>query len=151
MSYYYKAQHIAKICFSPLQGMREKGSKLVSVLCFLKKLQCQNKNQKNRKHKTSLPKKRKVLSHYKEKTSSCWICIYSWGTLPLPNFYLNRNMPTLRILRQWKYCFDCVKKILIMNFTLQYLHFHFSGLDKLKLEDQIQILNNINYKKQVGI
>ena len=38
---YYKAQQIAKICFSLLRGMRER--KLVSV-CFLKKLEQQNKN-----------------------------------------------------------------------------------------------------------
>ena len=38
---YYKAQQITKICFSSLRGMRER--KLVSV-CFLKKLEQQNKN-----------------------------------------------------------------------------------------------------------
>ena len=33
---------------------------------LLKKLKRQKKNCKNRHHKTNLPKKRKVLSHYKE-------------------------------------------------------------------------------------
>ena len=31
------------------------------------------------------------------------MCIYSWGALP-PNFYLSRNI-TLKLFRQWKYCF----------------------------------------------
>ena len=37
---YYKAQEIAIICFSSLQGMREEAS----VRMFFKKLECENKN-----------------------------------------------------------------------------------------------------------
>ena len=93
--------------------------------------------------------KKKSFESLWGRRSSCRICIYSWGALP-PNFYLSRNI-TLKLFRQWKYCFQSFVWRRFWSWTLAVPSPFSSDVDKFKLEAQIKTLKNIIDEKRVKI